>query len=126
MAGQWKNLEEPEEVLELPGSRTELVDLGDITVAHARFEPGWRWSTHVRPHVGGEWCQAHHVGVDHLGTPRRHLPDGTTMELGPNHVYDVPPGHDGYVIGHEPMTSDRVVAASARSPASGPGPPDVC
>ena len=25
-------------------------------------EPGWRWSEHVRPTVGGEWCQVRHVG----------------------------------------------------------------
>jgi class 3 adenylate cyclase len=105
VVGQWKSLDEPEEVLELPGSRTELVDLGDLTVAHARFEPGWRWSTHVRPHVGGEWCQAHHVGVVISGRLGVVFSDGTTMELGPNHVYDIPPGHDGYVIGHEAMTS---------------------
>ncbi len=31
------------------------------------------------------------------------LSDGTAFELGPDDVYDVPPNHDGYVIGHEPL-----------------------
>ena len=105
MPGQWKNLGEPDEVLELPGSRTELVDLGDLTVAYATFQPGWRWRTHVQPHVGGEWCQAHHVGVVLTGRMGVAFADGSSMEVGPNHVYDIPPGHDGYVIGHEALTS---------------------
>jgi class 3 adenylate cyclase len=33
------------------------------------------------------------------------FPDGSTMEMGPNDVYDILPGHDGYVIGHEPVVS---------------------
>jgi class 3 adenylate cyclase len=30
------------------------------------------------------------------------LRDGRTLEFGPDDVYDVPPGHDGYTIGDEP------------------------
>jgi hypothetical protein len=30
------------------------------------------------------------------------LSDGTILEWGPNEVYDIPPGHDGYTIGDEP------------------------
>lgn len=105
MAGTSKGLGEPEEVIEFPGARIELVDLGDLTVARGRFEPGWRWSTHVRPKVGGEWCQAHHIGVVLSGRMGVSFPDGSTMEVEPNGVYDIPPGHDGYVIGHEPVDS---------------------
>ncbi|MGH2758912.1 MAG: adenylate/guanylate cyclase domain-containing protein, partial [Actinomycetota bacterium] len=31
------------------------------------------------------------------------LPDGSSHELRPDDVFDVPPGHDGYVIGHEEL-----------------------
>ena len=105
MAGQWKDLREPEEVIEFPGARIELVDLGDLTVARGRFEPGWRWSTHVKPQVGGDWCQAHHIGVVLSGRMGVSFPDGSSMEVEPHGVYDIPPGHDGYVIGHEPVDS---------------------
>jgi class 3 adenylate cyclase len=30
------------------------------------------------------------------------LQDGTTMEFGPNDVFDIPPGHDGWTVGDEP------------------------
>ncbi len=105
MAGLSKNLREPEEVISFPSARYEIVDLGDHTVAYGRLEPGWRWSTHVRPEVGGQWCQAHHVGVILKGRMGIVFVDGSTMEVGPLECYDIPPGHDGYVIGHEPVES---------------------
>jgi class 3 adenylate cyclase len=30
------------------------------------------------------------------------LRDGTILEFGPDDVYDIPPGHDGYTVGDEP------------------------
>ncbi|MFI5035739.1 MAG: adenylate/guanylate cyclase domain-containing protein [Acidimicrobiales bacterium] len=30
------------------------------------------------------------------------MSDGARLEFGPNDVYEIPPGHDGYVIGDEP------------------------
>jgi len=100
-----KNLGEPEETQQFPGITADLVDLGDITVGKYIAEPGWRWSTHVRPQVGGDWCQSRHVGVMISGRLGIRLEDGTTFELGPDDVYVIPPGHDGYTIGHEPVVN---------------------
>ncbi|MGD0805587.1 MAG: hypothetical protein ABSA11_16120 [Candidatus Bathyarchaeia archaeon] len=30
--------------------------------------------------------------------------DGQEIELGPGDVVDIPPGHDGWVVGNEPAT----------------------
>ena len=98
-----KSLDDPDEVVELPGVRAEIVDLGDLTVGRLVNEPGWRWSTHVRPMVGGEWCQARHVGVILSGRLGIEFPDGSSVSFGPGDVFDVPPGHDGYTIGDEPI-----------------------
>lgn len=105
MTAHSKNLGEPEETQQFPGITADLVDLGDITVGKYTAEPGWRWSTHVRPQVGGDWCQARHVGVMISGRLGIRLEDGTTFELGPDDVYVIPPGHDGYTIGHEPVVN---------------------
>lgn len=97
-----KNLRTPDESIEFPLVREDLVDVGELTVGRTVQEPGWRWSSHVQPHVGGEWCEAHHMGFvvsGHWGVTMR---DGGTLEFGPDDVYDVPPGHDGYTIGEEP------------------------
>jgi class 3 adenylate cyclase len=102
-APYFKSFREPDEIIEVEGVNERQVELGDLTVGRQRVEPGWRWSTHIRPHVGGDWCQARHVGVMLSGRLGIKLRDGTTFELGPDDVYDIPPGHDGYVIGHEPV-----------------------
>jgi len=97
-----KNLGQPDEVIEFPGLVARTVDIGDVTVGLMTSEVGWRWSTHVRPAVGGDWCQARHVGVVLSGTLGIDFPDGTSIELGPHTAFDVPPGHDGYTVGDEP------------------------
>jgi class 3 adenylate cyclase len=98
-----KSLREPDETIRLPSVELDVVDVGDLTVGRAVHQPGWRWSTHARPTVGGEWCQVRHVGVVLSGRLGIQLETGTSYELETDDVYDVPPGHDGYVIGHEPV-----------------------
>ena len=102
MESRSKNLRTPDETIRLPGNTEELVDLGDLTVGRSVQEPGWRWSTHTRPIVGGDWCKARHVGVVLSGRFGAQLKDGTILDLGPDDVYDIPPEHDGYTIGDEP------------------------
>ena len=101
-AARAKSLTSPDETLEFPGITVQQIDLGDSTVGRIVMEPGWRWSTHVRPHVGGEWCEARHLGVVLSGRFGIVMRDGSTLELGPEDVFEVPPGHDGYTIGTEP------------------------
>ncbi len=97
-----KSFEKPDDVVEFPHIRTSIVELGDLTVGRLVSEPGWRWSEHVRPKVGGEWCQARHVGFIISGKLGIDFADGTRMEFGPGDVFDVPPGHDGFTVGDEP------------------------
>jgi class 3 adenylate cyclase len=95
------NLDEPNEVIEFPNIRASLVDLGDLTVGRFVSQPGWRWSLHNKPQVGGEWCQARHIGVVVSGRLGIDFSDGTSAEFGPNDLFDIPPGHDGFTIGDE-------------------------
>jgi class 3 adenylate cyclase len=62
--------------------------------------------------VGGGWagnkraeqsCQAHHSGVVISGVLHIEMDDGSTLDAGPNDVFDIPPGHDGWVVSNEPM-----------------------
>jgi class 3 adenylate cyclase len=98
----WKSLDRPEETIQFPGVVAHVVELGDLTVARLVNEPGWRWSTHMKPTVGGEWCQARHLGIVLSGCLGVELSDGTTVEFRANDVFDIPPGHDGYTVGYEP------------------------
>lgn len=96
------NLDEPDEVIEFPNIKARFVELGDLTVALIVSQPGWRWSEHNRPKVGGTWCQARHVGFILSGQLGIDFSDGSNAVYGPNDVFDIPPGHDGYTAGDEP------------------------
>ena len=104
MPARRKNLGTPDATVRFPGATQEMVELGDLTVAHSVLEPGWRWSRDVRPTVGGEWCQARHIGTVLSGAFAVEFPDGTRTELRAGDVYDIPPGHDGYTLGETPCT----------------------
>jgi hypothetical protein len=97
-----KSFRAPDEVVELPKLTARIVELGELTLSIETVEPGWSWSEHVRPRVGGDWCQVRHVGMILSGTLGVGFPDGSTAEFGPEDVYDIPPGHDGYTVGDEP------------------------
>ena len=97
-----KSFETPDNVVEFPKIRSRIVELGDLTVGELVSEPGWRWSEHVRPTVGGEWCQARHVGFVISGSLGVEFMDGTRAVFDAGHVFDIPPGHDGFTVGDEP------------------------
>lgn len=99
---RFRSLENPDDEVDAPGLRARLVQLGDLTVGEIVTQPGWRWSEHMRPRVGGEWCQVRHVGVVLSGRLGIEYPDGTAFEFGPLDVMDIPPGHDGFTVGDEP------------------------
>jgi len=42
--------------------RVDIVNIGDGVVGRATFEPGWKWSEHVKPIAGTDSCRAAHVG----------------------------------------------------------------
>jgi class 3 adenylate cyclase len=96
-----KSLQKPDEARAYDRASLELVELGDLTVMRAVMRPGWRWSSHMRPVVGGDLCPARHVGVVLGGRIGFTFEDGTTLELKADDVFDVPPGHDAYTLGEE-------------------------
>jgi quercetin dioxygenase-like cupin family protein len=98
-----KSFGSPDEVRPMADKgRVELVKVGDGVVGKATFEPGWRWSEHVKPIAGTESCQAAHVGYVLSGHQKVLMDDGTELDLGPGDVVAIPPGHDGWVVGNEP------------------------
>ena len=99
-----KNFASPDEVRPMAGKgHIEIVKLGDGVVGKATFEPGWRWSKHVKPIAGTESCQATHLGYVISGHQKVALDNGSELELGPGDVFAIPPGHDGWVVGDEPL-----------------------
>jgi len=116
-----RSFESPDSRDEVPMGLVELVTIGSIQVGRETLQPGWRWSTHVKPIVGTERCEFHHVGIQMSGRWVVEMPDGTQTDIVPGDVYDVPPGHDSWVIGDEPAVNVdfQGVAGWALPPAPG-------
>jgi len=98
---QAKSLENPDEVRPTPFGHIDIYNLDDIVIGRMVLEPGWHWMEHVQPLSGTSLCQYHHVGVCIAGRLGTRLEDGTTNEVGPGMVFEIPPGHDGWVVGDE-------------------------
>ncbi|WP_285740138.1 cupin domain-containing protein [Kitasatospora phosalacinea] len=98
------SLDEPEEVRPFEGGKGQLalVNLAAGGVGRAVFEPGWRWSEHVRPIVGTDSCQASHAGYVISGRLRVEMDDGEAAEFGEGDFMLCPPGHDAWVVGDVP------------------------
>ena len=100
-----KRFDNPDEVRTVEKARIELVELGELAVGRAIFEPGWRWSEHVKPIVGTESCQVHHLGYVVSGHLHIEMTDGASMDVMGGEAFEIPPGHDAWVIGDEPWIS---------------------
>jgi quercetin dioxygenase-like cupin family protein len=101
---QKRNFDSPDEVRDTSGMGTvQVVRLAGLTATRATFQPGWRWSTHVKPLAGTESCQVLHLGTVISGRIHVVMEDGTQADAGPGDVYVIPPGHDAWVVGDEPL-----------------------
>ena len=102
---QRKNLGEPDDVrhLGMPDTTVNILRVGSLTVGYGRVQPGWRWSTHMLREIDEPLCQVHHLQLVLSGRFAVEMADGEYAELGPNDVFDVPPGHDAWVVGDEPV-----------------------
>ena len=109
---QRKNLATPEEVRTFPSGRIELVHLDETVVGRFRFEPGWRWSKDVAPIANTSSCQNRHLGYVFAGRLHAVMDDGTELEILPGDAYEIPPGHDAWVLGD--VSWDTVEFTSAR------------
>jgi quercetin dioxygenase-like cupin family protein len=81
----------------------EIVNIGGGTVMRARFEPGWRWSEHIKPIAGTESCESPHFLYMLSGRMKVVMNDGTEGEAGAGDVARIEPGHDAWVVGDEPV-----------------------
>jgi class 3 adenylate cyclase len=102
---QTKNLAAPDETLSFPKGSAVTVRVGDLVVGRLEQQPGWRWSEQVKPIAGTESCQFHHIGVGIAGAAMIRMNDGTELLISAGDVFDIPPGHDQWVVGDEPAVS---------------------
>lgn len=99
-----KNVATPDETRPFKDGkgRIEVMNLRSGPVGKATFEPGWRWSDHVKPIAGTTSCQVAHAGYVISRRTVIRMDDGREMEIGPGDMMEADPGHDAWVVGDEP------------------------
>lgn len=95
-----RNFADAEERVTFDLGHLDLVTASSLALGREVLEPGWRWSVHVKPIVGTERCEFHHVTIVLEGRVGFESRDGELAEAGPCDVADIAPGHDSWVIGH--------------------------
>lgn len=101
-AFQKKRFEKPDEMTSPPRTKVEVVRMSELALTRTTYMPGWKWSIDIKPIAGTSSCQKRHFGYCLSGHLAGKLDNGSTWEFGPGDIVDVPPGHDGWVVGNEP------------------------
>ena len=99
---QKKSFNAPDETLTPPNVKMEIVKFGDMSIVKATWQPGWRWTEHMRSIAGTETCQGTHFTYVISGSLRTRMDDGTEFDIGPGDIAITAPGHDAWVLGDEP------------------------
>jgi quercetin dioxygenase-like cupin family protein len=100
-----KRFDTPDELRTFEKGQFEIVRLGAMTIGRATYEPGWKWSEHVGPQTGAKSCMVEHVGMVVSGHCKVQMDDGEEFDLKAGEVFYVAPGHDSWVVGHQPYVS---------------------
>lgn len=80
-----------------------VASVGESTVTREVMEPGWRWSKDIKPIVGTDLCRASHQLFIVSGRMHVVMEDGGELEVGAGDAVIIPPGHDAWVVGDEPV-----------------------
>ena len=108
---QRKSFATPDQVRKFPAGQCDIVTLDDTSVGRFVFQPGWRWSKDVQPVAGTKSCQFRHLGYTISGSLEVRMDDGTMLVIKAGEAYEIPPGHDAWVVGDEPWSSIEFASA---------------
>jgi class 3 adenylate cyclase len=98
---QRRSFAEPQDTRRFPHGTLRTVALDEVVFGEYRLEPGWKWSVDLKAIVGTPLCQHHHLGYALQGHLRVSMGDGTTFDFFGGDAYEIPPGHDAWVVGDE-------------------------
>jgi hypothetical protein len=100
---QKRSFDSPDETRTFPKGKAEVLNVNGRSVMLSTFEPGFVWSECLKPQLGTELCEADHLMYIVSGRIRIRMADGTEEEFGQGDIAQVPPGHDGWTVGDEPV-----------------------
>ena len=94
-----RDLGRPDAVVSYPLGENHQVRLAGTVVSRIVLQPGWRWDEHARPLVGTASCELYHRGAVLTGRLGVRTDAGDELVIGPDHVFDIAPGHVIWVEG---------------------------
>jgi quercetin dioxygenase-like cupin family protein len=100
-ATEHRDFAQADEVRTFPRGHADILTVGGADIGRLVFQPGWRWSEHVKPVAGTELCEAPHFQYHLAGTLRIQMADGSEFDATPGQVTSLPAGHDAWVVGDE-------------------------
>src|SRR5688572_7964526 len=83
-----------------------LLEVGKAGAARVKrmvYPAGFHWSKDMKPVVGTDLCMHAHVGFLVHGEIHIEYPDGCVIEHRAPQIVVIEPGHDGWVVGKEPV-----------------------
>jgi hypothetical protein len=83
--------------------RLEVGRAGEGRVKRMIYPAGFRWSKDMKPIVGTDLCMHAHVGFLARGEIHVEYADGCVVEHRAPQIVAIEPGHDGWVVGKEPV-----------------------
>jgi len=83
--------------------KLEVGRAGAGRVKRMVYPPGFRWSKDMKSIVGTDLCMHAHVGFLARGEIHIEYADGCVLELRAPQVVAIEPGHDGWVVGKQPV-----------------------
>ena len=103
MSLEKKNVSQPDETRKFENGQVDLVKVAGVTFGRAILEPGWKWSSSVKPIAKTETCQSAHLQFQVSGKLHVKMDDGSEMDFVAGDIVYIPPGHDAWVVGSEPV-----------------------
>jgi hypothetical protein len=100
---QHRSFETADDVRSFPNGEAQIINVGGAEIGRLVLQPGWRWSSDVKPIAGTDSCEAPHFQYHVSGTLAIRMDDGTEITAGPGDVTSLPKGHDAWVVGDEPV-----------------------
>jgi hypothetical protein len=83
--------------------RLEVGRAGEARVKRLVYPAGFRWSVDMKPIVKTDLCMHAHVGFLARGEIHIEYADGCIVEHKAPQIVAIEPGHDGWVVGSEPV-----------------------
>jgi quercetin dioxygenase-like cupin family protein len=105
-----KNLNSPDQTTPFEKGKMETVTVAGVTLHQVTFQPGWKWSDHMKPTAKTESCQKRHLMYIVSGKMNVVMNDGTQKELGHGDFTVIEPGHNAWVVGDEPAVALEMAA----------------